>query len=297
MPAGSIGYFSTNQSGARRDRKIYCRRKDGGRAYATKPDKVAWSRTVYGAGKDLWFDHDHYFSQFEKLNDDCISNLLDESEDWKDAHTWVRLAGYVASRLTRTPDTEFELAKTLSVWGQPNVSVGYIMDMQRTSAAVLRTRWQLISLPEHQLIISDRGFAGFPHPEWDNPALVVPLRPHHAAIIGGGARHRKQLRWQGGRWQIELPTYRQPRAIAEAFNTVLWFGARNECYAATPQLLDAAPDDRSAPPEVRDLADVRPYVLDILGSSLQERIADELLLNSLLTGIRPGDASHAHIWI
>lgn len=297
MPAGSIGYFSSDQEGPRRDRRIFCRRKNGAVAYQTKPDKVAWSRTVYGAGKDALNDHDDYFSPFEQLNDDAVTDLLEDRCRWKDANIWVRLAGYVASRLTRTPDTEFELAETMSDWGSPHVTVGYPMDMQRMSASVLRTRWELVSIKDYELILNDRGFAGFFHSEWDAAALVVPLRPHYAVVIGGGQRHQKQLRWSDEKWQIELPTHYLARSLVEDLNTLLWFGARDECYASDGQLLDDAVSDESPGPEVRDLADARPYVLGILGSSLEERMADELLLLRLLPGIDPGGAETPFLWV
>jgi hypothetical protein len=75
-----------------------------------------WLRGVYGDGKGEWFNHDSYFADFERLNNDELTALLMDDPPRKDAGLWVKLAGYIASRITRDPETEIASASLFAEW-------------------------------------------------------------------------------------------------------------------------------------------------------------------------------------
>ncbi len=157
MPAGSIGYFSRQLKVKRRNRSIFVCRKASGKIFSQRPDNVGWKPKVYGQGKGPWMDFDNYFKRFESLNNDTISALLRGTGKYQDADIWLRLATYVSSLIARNPDTELTLLKT--EYGEnPNISVGYPVDMQRIAGAIYRTRWLIATCREDELILPDRGF-------------------------------------------------------------------------------------------------------------------------------------------
>ena len=100
---------------------------------------MADSRDVYHPGMGPMLDADKFFSTFETMNDDAVTSFLAESAPDKTFNTWVRLAAYIASRITRNPDAEFAMAADENFpWPREIRGVGYQMNMQRTCAAVLR---------------------------------------------------------------------------------------------------------------------------------------------------------------
>lgn len=286
MPANSIGFFSEVESGRRRDRRIYCKRKTGGKVFVTTPNNVGWLREVYGAGKGNWHDHDRFFGPFERFNTDGLKRVLNEQSLSKDSDLWMKLAAYCASRITRDPQDELQSAAFFAQW-TAGASRGYPWNMMRLSAAVLRCRWEFIRSPQQEFILNDRGYAGLLHQAWEAPALLLPLRRDSAVMLGGGKRHKKQLAWRNGRWEIEIPTRVISAELTSILNALSWIGAREEGYAAKPELIElAAARHVSVPVEVERLAQAWEYVSEILGSTSEQDRNDEMLLYSLLPGIR-----------
>ncbi|WP_234752514.1 hypothetical protein [Arthrobacter ramosus] len=233
------------------------------------------------------------------MNNDSVTALLHEEGAWKNADQWINLVAYVASRITRNPDRELNSAEEFAKW-KGGGSIGYPLNLQRLSAAALRCRWEFITSPAQDFVLNDRGFVGIRHPGWQAPALFVPLRRDSAVVIGGGARHRKQLAWQNGGWRISIPTTTIDSELTLKLNAMSWIGAREECYAARPQPLEnAAKYHLSVPDEVKNLALANDYVYPILGSTLDECVADEMLLLRLLGGIRVREDSDdpTNLWI
>jgi hypothetical protein len=252
-------------------------------------------RGIYGAGKGDWFDHDNYFKPYEALNSIDLDPMLNSRSEWLDADSWIKLAAYVASRLTRDIDAELSTMAVSAQWRK--WSMGYPLDFQRISGAVLRTRWALVSCAE-EFILSDRGFYGI-LPIWEGPALFVPLRPHVGALIGGGARYQKQILWQDGRWMINVPALSVAPQVVGILNAVAWASSRSECYASHARLLSAARvDGQHAPPPLVDLGHASKYVHDILGSDIHQLMEDEMLMFKILGGIRvPESGEPRAMWV
>lgn len=228
----------------------------------------------------------NFLDRLSVLNSDGVTGVLNERTASKDADLWVKLAAYCASRITRDPHDELQSAEFFAQW-PAGASMGYPLNMMRLSAAVLRCRWEFIRSPQQEFILNDRGYAGLLHQAWGAPALLVPLRRDSAVVFGGGRRHKKQLAWRNGRWEIEIPTRVISAELTSILNALSWIGARDEVYAAKPELIElAAAHHVSVPVEVERLAQAWEYVSEILGSTSEQNRNDEMLLYSLLRGIR-----------
>lgn len=291
MPANSIGFFSEVESGRRRDRRIFCKRRTAGDVFVTTPTNVGWLPGAYGQGKSDWHDHDRFFGQFERFNSGRLTPLLADQSPTKDADLWVKLAAYCASRIARDPQDELQSAEFFAGW-PAGASIGYPLNFQRLSAAVLRCRWEFIRSPQHEFILSDRGYAGLVQPEWEAPALLLPLRRDSAILLGGGQRHPKQLVWRNKKWEIEIPTRAISGELTRSLNALSWIGARVEVYASRPESIElAAAHHAGVPSHIERLAQAWEFVRDILGGTVEENRKDEMLLYSVLAGIRAPENS------
>lgn len=293
LPASSIGYFSSMASTEipkgkrrrRRNRPIWVLRKGQLEPRQDIPNNVAHSRDVYHPGMGPMFDVDKFFSSFEAMNDDAVTGFLAESTPEKTFNVWVRLAAYIAARITRNPDAEFAMAADDNFsWSRETSGIGYQMNMQRTCAAVLRTRWDLIVCRDADFVINDRGFAGILDPVWRGPALLVPLRKDTAALLGSGKPFQKPITWDGSAWKIRIPTRVASNDLLRKYNALSWWGAREEIYGSSAEGLRAAAALYSDVPEpVKSLAR-GDAMFNILGVGLEQRMRDEQLLYNFLGG-------------
>lgn len=257
LPANSIGYFSSMASDEapkgkrrrRRNRPIWVLRRGQQEPRQDVPNNVAHSREVYHPGMGPMFDADKFFSPFEVMNDDAVTELLADPSPDKTFSVWVRLAAYVASRITRNPDAEFAMAADENFpWPKESRGIGYRLNMQRTCAAVLRTGWELITCKDAEFIINDRGFVGVIDPVWRGPALVVPLRKDAAALLGSGSHSRNQSRGTEphgrSRSQPEWP----PATSLAYITTCLGWGLEKKFMAVQPLPWVQLPLHIPAPP-------------------------------------------------
>lgn len=291
MPAGSIGYFSRQLKVKRRNRSIFVCRKASGKIFSQRPDNVGWKPKVYGQGKGPWMDFDNYFKRFESLNNDTISALLRGTGKYQDADIWLRLATYVSSLIARNPDTELTLLKT--EYGEnPNISVGYPVDMQRIAGAIYRTRWLIATCREDELILPDRGFFFIYYQPWKALAVCIPLRRQSMVIIGGESRSRKKISWVDNRWLMSLEKGQLSKDEVEQFNAFAMATAREECYASEKQVLHDAMRKSTlvkGNESFREYSDTLLY--KSLGAEFRNLHEDEMLLWQCYGGLRRPDSS------
>lgn len=295
LPASSIGYFSSIDPGdtgmgkrrRRRNRVIWVLRRGQSEPREDVPDNVANSRDVYHPGMGPIFDVDSYFSNFEVMNDDSMNAFFLEETEEKLFSIWIRLAAYISSRIARNPDSEFRLAEEENnPWPRDRRGVAYIMDMQRISAAVLRTRWAFLICNDEDFIINDRGFVGIMNPLWNAPALLVPMRKEVAVVIGAGP-FPKKISWDGSDWRIQIPVYSATSELVRMYNALSWIGCREESYGSSSDALrEAATRHSEIPSDVKSLA-VADDMFTILGVPMEDRVRDELLLFDRLGGLAP----------
>jgi hypothetical protein len=113
-------------------------------------------------------------------------------------------------------------------------------------------------------------------PQWARTGYFVPLRPNFGVMLGSGP-FKKQLKWSGGSWKIEIDSVELSAGQAEKMNRVTWHAARNEVYGNKAHYLTRAREAAgTVPPPIIEIAP-RYEKAQLLGLTLQERMKDELL--------------------
>jgi hypothetical protein len=288
LPAAAIGYFAEDPSPARmRKRAVWVLRKDGASAYKTTAERVGLERHIYGYGKGWGMDHDDYFKSAEAFIHEPVDTLMQASGQEVDASAWVKLAWYITIQITRGVDLEHDIQRVVKENGWPHdrIAGGYPLTAQRISTAVLRARWQFACSRDRDFILGDRGITGMYYPDWQAVGYFMPLRPNFGVMLGP-APFKKQLKWVDGAWRIEVPFVELPAAATDKVNQVMWHASRSEAYGTSADQL--AQVRQAAPSLAQPLADIAPRYenAQLLGLSAQERMKDELLLLSLLGGIK-----------
>lgn len=294
LPAAAIGYFSPEPNLLkRRESMVYIFRKDNGLIRYDKAKNVGYSKHIYGYGKGPVHDHDGYFKGGEVMITEPVERLVMTTGDWFNADDWVKLAWYISTQINRGPDLEAELSKIITDKGWPaeNVAVGYPLNGQRTSSAVLRARWQFVRTSNHEFVLGDRGITGFSHGEWKSYAYFVPLRKDFGVLLGP-APFRKQIKWLDGKWQINIDAMICKDDMTDLLNKYTFHAARQELYGSHEDTLtQIAECAKQMPAKLAEIA-TKYEGAQFLGLTVSERMKDELLLLSLLGGIRapePGE--------
>ncbi|MFK0071893.1 hypothetical protein [Arthrobacter woluwensis] len=293
LPANSIGYFSPlrqqhvqkGAKGRRRNRAVWVLRRGQTKARQDTPNRVANARDVYHPGMGPHYDVDNYFKVFESMNDEAVTSLLLEQAERKSFNAWIRLAAYVSSRIARNPDAEFRLVQDEdNPWQPEQRGIGYVMAMQRISAAVLRARWAFLISDHEDFIINDRGFTGLLVPPWKSPGLLVPLRKKCAVVLGTGP-FPKPTSWTGIDWQIEIPSHSVTDEQMRRYNALSWIGCRDEAYGSSAEALCAARDMHTSVPDQMHSLALADAMFTILGGTIEDHMRDELLLLRLVNGL------------
>jgi hypothetical protein len=205
-------------------------RKGGGEPRLSTAEKVGYMKRIYGYGKVFGMDHDEYFKDSESCVHGPVDNLMKSTFPWVDAASWIQLAWYATALIARGPDLEQRAARTAIELGwQEEWSVGYPLNSQRISSAVLRARWQFIYSPDGDFVLGDRGIAGIYHAQWGTFGYFMPLRRNFGIILGR-APYEKQIKWDNEAWWIEIEILRISGDIADRFNQIMWHAAREEIY-------------------------------------------------------------------
>ncbi len=288
LPAATIGYFSANTSPEQlRKRLVWVLRKNSDTPRLDEAENVGFGKLIYGYGKGELFDLDDYFKPAEVWIHQPVDRIMASVSSWIPADDWTKLAWYITIQITRNPDLEQGIEDIVKegVWSRSKVGVGYPLNTQRTSTAVIRARWEFVWSPDRDFILGDRGITGMYVPRWETNGYFVPLRKNFGVMLGP-APYKKTLKWSDGSWQIDIPAYTAPAEFTDEINLVTWHAARQEIYGSNKeQLREVKALADSVPQSIQAIAP-RYEAAQLLGLDLQERMKDEMLLLSLLFGIK-----------
>jgi hypothetical protein len=223
LPAAAIGYFSKDQSPEKaRKRVVWVLRKDSNEPRPSTAERVGYMKRIYGYGKGFGMDHDDYFKDAESFVHGPVDLLMQSEFPWVDADSWIQLTLYVTTQIARGPDLEQRAVRLAKEQGrqEDRIAVGYPLNAQRISSAVLRARWQFIYSPDKDFVLGDRGVMGIYHSQWETFGYFMPLRRNFGIILGR-APYEKQLKWDNGAWRIEIEMLRISENIADRFNQIM----------------------------------------------------------------------------
>ncbi len=209
------------------------------------------------------------------------------NSSWISADDWTKLAWYITIQITRNPDLEYGIEDIVKegVWSQSQVGVGYPLNAQRTSAAIIRARWEFVRSPARDFILGDRGVTGTYIPRWETNGYFIPLRKNFGVMLGP-APYNKTLKWFDESWHIDILTYTATAKFTDEINLITWHAARQEIYGSNKeQLLEVKALADSVPQSIQAIAP-RYEAAQLLGLDLQERMKDEMLLFRILFGIK-----------
>ncbi|WP_353827784.1 DUF4238 domain-containing protein [Agromyces sp. SYSU T0242] len=286
VPAALIGQFAQNPNSLRlRKSRISVVRLTPPRSFLTAAENVGHARDLYRGSPFPGSDNDSYFSTFEKFAQEPVSRIIEELGRGIEFDSWIKLAGYVTSQFTRAPELERsldELAET-SEWSRDQMDVGYILNTQRVSSAVVRARWEFMRTPK-DLILNDRGLAPVQFGDWGARGYFFPLRKRFGLRIAGGP-HPKSVAWNGERWLIDVPVANISVEQTDNLNCWTWCGAVDEVYGSSAELLsDTQPLAELMKNDLPNLVSYNQGA-KLLSLPASQRIEDEMLLISTLGGI------------
>ncbi|HWS85203.1 MAG TPA: hypothetical protein VN207_13190 [Ktedonobacteraceae bacterium] len=294
LPAAAIGYFSADTLlEPLRKRLVWVLRKKSDAPRLDKAENVGFSKQIYGYGKGDLFDVDGYFKAAEPWIHQPVDSIIASIDSWTPADDWAKLAWYITIQITRNPDLELGAKDLIEGIGwKPNMwGVGSLLNAQRTSAAVIRARWEFVRSPDRDFILGDRGITGIYVSRWTTNGYFVPLRKNFGVMLGP-APYKKIVKWSDGSWRIDIPTYTALADVTDQINYGTWHAARQEIYGPNKeQLLEIKVLADSVPPWIQALAP-RYEAAQLLGLDLQQRMNDEMLWLKLLFGMeKPEDTS------
>lgn len=236
LPAASIGFFSAHPKKRRRKSCVAVLRQGVYGIKMMTAENVGWAHGIYGQGKTgLLADCDKYFSKFERLNNSKLDCILTGISNYVNAQFWLQISYYISSLIARNPD--LELSKT-NLFSNDNINVGYCMDMQRITSAILRARWMLINSDDAEFILPDRGISFINLAQRGMKiAICVPIRRHSLLLIGGDGIQRKILFRTDDQWLTRLEHTKINRDEVYTINACMMTNARKECYASNAKTL------------------------------------------------------------
>ncbi len=287
LPAATIGYFSANTSPEQlRKRLVWVLRKNSDTPRLDEAENVGLGKLIYGYGKGKLFDLDNYFKPAEVWIHQPVDRIMVSDNSRIAADDWAKLAWYITIQIVRNPDLEYGIEDIVKegVWSRSKVGVGYPLNAQRTSTAVIRARWEFVRSPDRDFILGDRGITGTYVPRWETNGYFVPLRKNFGVMLGP-APYKKTLKWSDGSWHIDIPAYTTSAEFTDEINLVTWHAARQEIYGSNKeQLLEVKALADSVPQLIQAIAP-RYEAAQLLGLDLQERMKDEMLWLKLLFGM------------
>lgn len=288
LSAASIGYFSANSSPETlRQRAVWVLRKDSDKPRLDKAENVGYGKRIFGYGKDFPFDHDGYFKNAEVMVHDPVERIMAGQMPWANADDWAKVAWYITIQIVRNPDVEREMMATLPKrgWDRARISMGYPLNAQRVSSAILRARWEFVWSPDADLVLGDRGITGMAHPFAKKPGYFVPLRKNFGVLLGP-APYEKPMKWDIDQWRIKIPAYTIPAEVAHKLNLVMWHAARDEIYGQSAEQLLKIRDEAATVPEKTCAIAPMYEAAQLIGLSPRQRMDDEMQLRGLLAGIK-----------
>lgn len=303
IPASLIGYFSPHPIRTRlRENKVHVIRKDDStRVFSTRAENIACSPKLYRGSLLPGIDDDDFFRPFEDAVHTPVKRLKQVFRSGLcDAKSWAKVAGYISMQFSRDPDYEKEIPDIAANtgWDINQIDIGYILDFPRFAAAVLRAEWVIMSDPSRSLILNDRGISVCKFSDCDVPGYFIPLRPDIGICIFG--RKQKRLRWNGSSWSIEIPAEVISSDQAAILNNWTWASAPEMAMGRDSEtLLSSALTGKIIQNQLGNIGQFR-HGAPLLNLSAKERRDDEMLLQSLLSGIRQPsqkEDTNSNVWI
>lgn len=292
LPASAIGYFSPDNFPERlRERSVWVLRKNHANPNKAVAESVGYGKHIYGYGKGKLFDHDDFFRNAEANIHTPVDKIMQSNFPWINAGDWAKLAWYITIQIAREPDLEHELEPLVKKknYNPQRIGVGYPLNAQRISTAVIRARWEFVCSPDRDFILGDRGITGIYYPTWKTNGYFMPLRKDFGVILGP-APYKKQLKWFDNAWHIEIDPYTLTPEGTDKINQIMWHGAHREVYGSSEkQLLKVKQASGAVSQTIRAIAQKYEGAM-LLGLSVEERMKDELLLLKILGEIKkPND--------
>jgi len=296
LPAGSIGYFSSEPNLRRlRDSRVHVLRKKADTPFITTAANVGYGTAIYGYGKGEFFDHDSYFKGAERLVHGPVDSIRSTRGRWLQADDWSKLAWYITTLIARGPDAEKGLERLVEKgWKTDRISMGYPLNAQRISSAVVRARWEFVKSPWRDFVLDDRGITGLVWRPWHSHAYFIPLRKNFGVVVGQ-APYKKQLKWFSDSWHISIRTRLLLPNQVDGTNAITWHAAREQIFGPNDrQLLKARSQSQRVSSENQKISQAY-EAAQLMGLSASDRRKDEMLLLSILGGIkRPDDTDKEH---
>jgi len=186
LPATYLAFFSYDNSGSRRERRLYIGDRYSKKIFVDKTGNICGINNIYKSTLVEGLDIDLSWNYYEAELDLAINLLLNRNIS---ALAWIKvLVPFVTGLLIRGPDYSERYENrinNLEVNGERmDINVARMFELQRLLPIIVTAKWVVLEtsgLPE--LITNDLGYIPFGNPRKKEIGMAIPIGTKNILMI------------------------------------------------------------------------------------------------------------------
>lgn len=186
LPATYLAIFSFDNSGSRRERRLYVGISDENKIFVEKTGNICGVNNIYKSSMVEGFDIDNSWNYYEAELDLAIDLLLNQNIS---ALAWLKvLVPFVTGLLIRGPDFSERFEDRIIKIGASNVNtdinLARMFEFQRLLTIVATAKWVVIETEGiTDLITNDLGYAPYGNPIRMERGMAIPIGKKNVLFI------------------------------------------------------------------------------------------------------------------
>ncbi len=239
LPATYLASFSFDNSGPRRDRRLFVGDKKNQKTFIAKTGNMCGINDLYKINLIDGIDIDESWSNYEAELDLAIELLINNNIS---ALAWVRvLVPFVTCLLVRGPDFTERFANRFSDLGDINnradTNIGRMFELQRLLPIIATAKW-IVTDPNSstELITNDLGFIPFRNPRNNEKGMAIPISKKHLLMIVP-----QIFRWiayfSRGEWKPYIEYTKLDIGDSNSFNHMMGIYSQRFIFGSNEQLV------------------------------------------------------------
>lgn len=243
LPAGFIGRFSSDTTGAYRDRRLWMYNVKAGKVLPTAASAIGYKKGLYnlhdGRNVDKW----DYEGPLNRVLDDIASGKDVSLDDW--AHIAVPfIAGlFVRGKEFNERYENMPMMKELMKSGKlnpDNTNGSRIIRLQRQLAPVMAARWVVLhnTDPNTPIISNDLGLVLTQDASTGAVGWAIPLDPK--TVLGIFPQKIRHIaRYAGGTWYANIEHLNPPAAMFKGMSEQMARASKEFIFGTDESSIDA----------------------------------------------------------
>jgi len=239
LPATYLAFFSYDNSGARRERRLFVGDRHSNKIFVEKTGNICGIHDLYKTTLMDELDIDKSWSYYEAELDFAIELLLNQNIG---ALAWAKvLVPFVAGLLIRGPDFSYRLQSRFQDLGEisrrADPNIGRMFELQRLLSIIATSKW-IVADPSssNELITNDLGYIPFGNPRNYEAGMAIPMGKKIILMIVPQL-FRRIAYYSQGEWKPHIEYVKLDIGDSNSFNHMMGIYSQRFIFGSNEKII------------------------------------------------------------